>query len=68
MLNSKQKRGWPEMFETLEEFAVPLGRRERIELADTPIYAEVLADRDGGEWYVVDQGYPERKRRWWWFW
>lgn len=56
------------MSESLAEFAVPLGRRERIELVDTPIYAEVMADQDGGTWYIVHQGYPEpKRRRWWWF-
>lgn len=57
------------MSESLEEFAVPLGRRERIEIADTPIYAEVLADRDPSMPAVPRVGPREvRKRRWWWFW
>jgi len=55
--------------ESLAEFARPLGRRERIAMADTPIYAEVMADRaPAGAWVVIDTAPRELRRRWWWFW
>lgn len=57
------------MSESLAEFARPLGRRERIAMADTPIYAEVMAERaPAGAWVVVDTAPRELRRRWWWFW
>lgn len=53
--------------ETLAEFARPLGRRERVDLADTPIYVEVSDDHR--EWQMARKPDPKpKRRRWWWFW